>query len=161
MPIPSFSSPFAPKNSSDDPKDTSRPSIDLSKLKRVRLRDFALRFLFGGAISVLAALLGFWFTPRFGGLFTTFPAILLASLTLLGHKEGLGRASDDAKGAVGGAVALVVCALFLALTLFWLAGGLVLVLALILWLMLASLLYLFGMKLGWLRASRIRNDSHK
>lgn len=100
---------------------------------------------------MLAALLGSWVTPRFGGLFTTFPAILLASLTLLGRKEGKERASDDAKGAVVGAIALVVCAGVLVGLLSWLSGALALGVALFLWLLVASLLYFLSVRKGWLR----------
>ncbi len=148
----------SPKRSSGNEKDMSRPRLDFSKFQKVRLGDFVLRFLFGGVVSVLAALLGQWITPRFGGLFTTFPAILLASLTLLGHKEGEERASDDAKGGVAGATALVACAIFLALTISWLPGALALGAALLLWLLLASSFYLLGIKLGWLRPARPAND---
>ncbi|MGH2480306.1 MAG: DUF3147 family protein, partial [Ktedonobacteraceae bacterium] len=54
--------------------------MDISQLRQIKIRDYALRFLFGGTVSVLASLIALWTTERIGGIFTTFPAILLASL---------------------------------------------------------------------------------
>lgn len=131
----------------------SFPHIERAKLHQIKLKDYALRFLFGGGVSVVAALLGHWVTPRFGGLFTAFPAILLASLTLIGKKEGREPSAEDAQGGVVGALALVGTAAFLAVTLPILAGVVSLLAALVLWLLLGLGLYLLGVKVGWLRTS--------
>lgn len=129
----------------------SRPRLNLARLKQAKLKDYAIRFAFGGVISVIAALLGHWITTRFGGIFTAFPAILLASLTLIGEHDGREQSAEDAEGGVAGAAALVVCALFIALTVTRLAGATSLVLALLLWLALALAGYAVGVRLGWLR----------
>lgn len=130
---------------------SSHPRIDLSKIHKVTLKDYGIRFLFGGVISVLAALIGHWVTPRFGGLFTAFPAILLASLTLIGQQDGKEASAEDAEGGVAGAGALVVTAAFIAVTITLIAGAASLLAALGLWLILALLLYLLCVKVGWLR----------
>ena len=131
--------------------DVSRPRLDLARLKQAKLKDYAIRFAFGGAVSVIAALLGHWITPRFGGIFTAFPAILLASLTLIGKHDGREQSAEDAEGGAAGALALVACAFVIALTVTWIAGAASLVLALALWLALALAGYALGVKLGWLR----------
>jgi len=77
----------------------------------------AVRFVFGGTISVVAALVGAAFTESIGGIFTAFPAILVASLTLIDKEEDREHASYDAVGATLGAVGFIACALFISLTL--------------------------------------------
>jgi hypothetical protein len=113
-----------------DQRDVSRPGLDLGKLRQVKLPDLALRFAFGGAASVLAALLGHWVTQRFGGIFTALPAVLLASLTLIGRRDGDEPSAEDAEGGVLGACAFVGSAVLLALLLPRVAGAVALVLAL-------------------------------
>lgn len=125
--------------------------LDLSKLKKLKLRDYAIRFLFGGAISILAALIAHWTTGRIGGIFTAFPAILLASLTIINRKEGKDAAAADARGGVVGAVALVIAAIVLSLTLMPLAGVWSLLLTLAAWLACGIALYIPSFKAGWLR----------
>lgn len=88
-----------------------RPQFDLARLKNVRPRDLALRFAFGAAISLGAALIAAATGARFGGVFLAFPAILPASLTLLQDEEGTRDADRNAIGAVLGGVALVVFAI--------------------------------------------------
>jgi hypothetical protein len=97
-----------------DPQPTAapevRPAIDLGKLGDVRPRDLLLRFAFGAAVSVCAAIIGKAVSARFGGAFLAFPAILPASLTLIEEKEGRRRAGRNAMGAILGGVALAVFA---------------------------------------------------
>jgi len=101
--------------------DTSRnhffPRFQPGRIKEARFRDFAVRFAFGGTISVVAALLGAATTESIGGVFTAFPAILVASLTLIDKQEDQEHASYDAVGAALGALGFVACALFISLTL--------------------------------------------
>ena len=132
-------------------RDVSRPSLDLSKLRQIKLKDYAIRFAFGGAISVIAALLGQWVTPRFGGVFTAFPAILLASLTLIGEEEGREQSAEDAEGGVLGGLAFVGIAAFIAATLAYISGAASLLLALAIWLVVAVGLYLLCVRIGLLR----------
>ncbi|HWO32650.1 MAG TPA: DUF3147 family protein, partial [Candidatus Acidoferrum sp.] len=58
-------------------------TIDLSTPARTRWHEYAVRFLLGGAITVIAGLLAKRFGPMFGGLFLAFPAIFPASATLV------------------------------------------------------------------------------
>lgn len=130
------------------------PNLELGRLRKVKVKDFAIRFAFGGAISVIAAVLGHLVTTRFGGVFTAFPAILVASLTLINQKDGTEPSAENAEGGVAGALALALTALVLALTLAALTGALSLLLALAVWLVLAVAFYALGVMIGWLRTTR-------
>ena len=99
----------------------------LSALKQTRLQEYLVRFLFGGAATVLAALIAKHFGPAYGGLFLAFPAIFPASVTLIeahekkrmakiGHDgtcRGRMAASIDASGAMLGSIGLAGFALIL------------------------------------------------
>jgi hypothetical protein len=119
-------------------------------LREIKPRDYAIRILLGGVVSVLAALIGQWVNPRFGGIFTAFPAILLASLTLIGQHQGDEPSAEDAEGGAVGSVALAVTAVFIALTITIIAGAIALLAALAVWLVLAVAQYALGVKIGWL-----------
>jgi hypothetical protein len=94
--------------------------FDLSALRRTRWYEYALRFFFGGAVTVAAGLIAKRYGPVFGGLFLAFPAIFPASATLVQKHEtekkrkagitdsGRGRkaAALDARGAALGCLAL-------------------------------------------------------
>jgi len=58
-------------------------TADLAAIRTVRWSELALRFLFGGLVTVLAGLIAKAFGPIVGGLFLAFPAILPASITLV------------------------------------------------------------------------------
>jgi len=62
-------------------------NFDFSALKRTRWYEYALRFFFGGAITVATGLIAKHFGPVFGGLFLAFPAIFPASATLVEKHE--------------------------------------------------------------------------
>jgi len=93
------------------------PRFRPRKIKEARFRDFAIRFAFGGTISVVAALIGAVSTESIGGIFTAFPVILVASLTLIDKQEDEEHASYDAVGAALGAVGFIACAFFISRTL--------------------------------------------
>jgi nicotinamide-nucleotide amidase len=80
---------------------------DASKLKEGALREHAIRFGFGAAVSVTAAIIGKLFGAHVGGLFLAFPAILPATLTLLEKHQGTEQAVADVRGSVLGAVGLL------------------------------------------------------
>ena len=61
--------------------------------------DLAIRFGFGGAVTVTTELIARTFGPEIAGLFLAFPAILPASLTLIRQNEGREAAANDALGA--------------------------------------------------------------
>jgi hypothetical protein len=97
-----------------------RIEFDFSALQRTRWYEYALRFFFGGAVTVAAGLIAKQYGPIFGGLFLAFPAIFPASATLVEKHEierkrkagiidnarGRKAAALDARGAALGCVAL-------------------------------------------------------
>jgi hypothetical protein len=98
-----------------------RIEFDFSALHRTRWYEYALRFFFGGAVTVAAGLIAKHYGPIFGGLFLAFPAIFPASVTLVEKHEiekkrkagivdkdrGRKAAALDARGAALGCVALI------------------------------------------------------
>lgn len=64
-----------------------RVSFNPSALRRTQLHEYAMRFLFGGLITVAAGLIAKEFGPVVGGLFLAFPAIFPASATLVDKHE--------------------------------------------------------------------------
>jgi uncharacterized membrane protein (GlpM family) len=124
--------------------------MDFSQLKKIKGQDYVIRFLFGGAVSILAQLIALWTTGRIGGIFTAFPAILLASLTIINKEESRGKAVEDAQGGIIGSIGLVVTAIVLSVTLGILEPALSLLLALVIWVLCSVGLYLFSFKVGWL-----------
>lgn len=101
---------------------------EAKSLKRISWRQFTVRFLFGGAITVLAGLIAKKFGPAIGGLFLAFPAIFPAAATLTqkleeekkaerhlsGKMRGILAAGVQASGSVLGSVGLIAFAI-----LFW------------------------------------------
>ena len=97
-----------------------RIKFDVSALTRTRWYEYALRFFFGGAVTVAAGVIAKQYGPVFGGLFLAFPAIFPASATLVQKHEkekkrkagiidqGRGRkaAALDARGTALGCVGL-------------------------------------------------------
>ncbi len=83
------------------------PEVDLSKLRKVRRSEYAIRFAFGAFISAVAAILGSITGYKLAGLFLGFPAILPATLTLLERNDGAAQVASDVRGAVFGAIAMV------------------------------------------------------
>jgi hypothetical protein len=86
---------------------TRRPGVRAAKLREPPVRDWVIRFAFGAGVSALAAIVTKVWGPATGGMFLAFPAILLASLTLVAKEEGAHRAREDARGAALGALGLV------------------------------------------------------
>ena|SRR5919201_289360 len=106
--------------------------FDWSRLRSVGLSDLAVRFGFGAAIALVAALVGSLGGATLGGLFLAFPAVLPATLTLIEKKEGTAKAWADASGGVMGAVGLAAFALTALLLLKW-NPVIALLLALVAW----------------------------
>jgi succinate-acetate transporter protein len=98
-----------------------RVQFDISALKETKWYEYALRFLFGGAITVITGILASHYGPVFGGLFLAFPAIFPASATLVEKHErekkqragiantirGREAAALDARGAAIGSIGLI------------------------------------------------------
>lgn len=97
-----------------------RVHFDASAFRRTTWDEYASRFLFGGAITLIAGILAKRYGPVFGGLFLAFPAIFPSSLTLIEKNErqkkrraGIPRttrgrlaAALDARGAAMGSIGL-------------------------------------------------------
>ena len=84
-----------------------KPEFSLKGLRETTIAEYALRFAFGGVVAVLATLIAHSGGPVAGGLFLAFPAMLPASLTLVGRREGRECAYDDARGACVGSIGMV------------------------------------------------------
>lgn len=122
-------------------RDVLIPRAEPEKVKSHRFSDYALRFAFGCGIALVSGLAGMWFGPKVGGVLLGFPAILPASLTLVQKKEGRDPASVDSIGAMLGAIAMIVFAVFVSLTAKSLGPVPSVLIALIVWLAVAIGLY--------------------
>lgn len=99
----------------------------VSALKATKPHEYLVRFIFGGAATVLAGIIAKHYGATLGGLFLAFPAIFPASATLIeshekdrkrrighdGTNRGRMAASLDAAGAMLGACGLVAFAALL------------------------------------------------
>ncbi len=113
------------------------PALHPSAVKELHARPLLIRFGAGAATSIAAALITLAFGPRAGGPFLAFPAILMASLTLIETEEDGAEAREDARGAVLGGLALAAFAAVAAVTLPVLPGAAGLALASAAWLVVA------------------------
>jgi uncharacterized membrane protein (GlpM family) len=116
--------------------------VERRKLRSMAPRELGIRFAFGAGVSLLAAIVSTVAGARVGGLFLAFPAILLATLTLMAQKDGLRPARDDARGAIFGTLGLVAFALVAAVTLTRWHPALSLVAATVAWAVVSVLAYL-------------------
>jgi drug/metabolite transporter (DMT)-like permease len=125
-----------------------RPSLacEPGKIKDTEAKQWLVRFTFGAATSALAGAVGKLTDPVIGGAFLAFPAILLASLTLVRKKEGRASARDDARGAGAGALGLCAFAVVGAATFTHVPAVAAFVLATLAWAVVALGAYL----LAWL-----------
>ena len=99
--------------------------LDVSSIQHLRLRDYAVRFVFGGIVTVLTGLIARRYGPGVAGLFLAFPAIFPAGATLIekqqrekkrrvgldGTSRGRVAAGIDAIGAAMGTLGLIAFAL--------------------------------------------------
>ena len=133
-----------------------RVHFDISALKATKWYEYALRFLFGGTITVVTGVLASRYGPIFGGLFLAFPAIFPASATLVEKHErekkqragiakttrGREAAALDARGAAVGSIGLIGFAFTVwRLVPIW-NGALALLAALVMWMTLSILIWL-------------------
>jgi hypothetical protein len=102
-----------------------RARVDLSALADTTWKEYALRFLLGGAITVATGLIARKFGPAVGGLFLAFPAIFPATATLIATREkdekrragldgkfrGRDAAAIEARGTATGTLGLLAFAL--------------------------------------------------
>lgn len=120
---------------------TEPVGVDLARLRNLRLAEMAIRFAFGFAISVLAGVVTILAGNHIGGVFLAFPAILPASLTLVGDKDGDDEAELDAAGATIGAVALGAFALTASALFVHVTAAITMTTALVVWVCAAAGLY--------------------
>jgi uncharacterized protein DUF3147 len=116
------------------------PTINSQGLKDKSPKDYLVRFGFGAAISLIAALIGLKY-PLFGGMFLAFPAILPASLTLIQRDAGKHEAAIDAEGAIIGAIGLLAFALVVAFGIKALGAVTALIAAVLTWLVVSVGIY--------------------
>lgn len=70
--------------------------------KHGRWKQYLVRFVFGGCITVAAGLIAHNWGPAIGGLFLAFPTILPASLTFVQEDEQEdGRSRDESRDKAG------------------------------------------------------------
>lgn len=81
--------------------------FNISRIKQTKWHEYAVRFLFGGAISALAEFLAHKYGPSMSGLFLAFPAILPASITLIQNHDGKQAAWVDVVGAAIGSIGML------------------------------------------------------
>jgi hypothetical protein len=99
--------------------------LRFSSLKESRWYEYLLRFVLGGFATCLAGLVADFGGPALGGLFLAFPAVFLASATLIesherrrkrqkglsGDRRGRQAAALDVAGAAFGSIGLVAFAI--------------------------------------------------
>lgn len=131
-------------------------------VKGIRPHEWAVRFVFGGTICVLAGLIAKKFGPEAGGLFLAFPAIFPAGASLVewherkhkaragfdGTQRGRTVAGIDAAGTAVGCIGLAGFAILCWLLLPRISPAAVFALATLAWLVLSILAW-------WLRKTRL------
>lgn len=118
-----------------------QPKLDLGKVLGADPRGMLVRFAAGMLTSIVAGSLTLAFGPRIGGIMLAFPAILVASLTLIYREEDAHEAREDARGATAGGIALTVFAIVFTLLVGHTSGALTLAIAAAAWLLVALGLY--------------------
>jgi hypothetical protein len=113
------------------------PDVAVEQLKDTKAWEHAIRFAFGGAITLGTGLVADKWGPAVAGLFLAFPAILPASITLVKQHDGRRHAIDDARGARLGSIALAAFAFVVIVTAERLPAVAVLTLAGFAWLLVA------------------------
>lgn len=115
-----------------------RVHLDLRTLVKTKWWEYALRFLFGGTLTLITGIVAQRYGPELGGLFLAFPAIFPASATLIEKHErerarqtgtskttrGRLAAALEARGVVMGSIGLAGFALTVwTLLPFWNSAG--------------------------------------
>lgn len=129
--------------------------FDPSAVTEIKWYQYAVRFLFGGLVTVLAGVIAKKLGPVVGGLFLAFPAIFPASATLIekherekkerkkmeGTQAASAAVSVDAAGAAMGSIGLAVFALLAWKEIARHSPWLVLTIATVAWLVVSVLLW--------------------
>jgi uncharacterized membrane protein (GlpM family) len=117
------------------------PSLDVGKALKANPRGMVVRFAAGALTSVVAGALTLTTGPRVGGIMLAFPAILVASLTLIYREEDAHEAREDARGAIAGGIALTVFAIVFTVLIGHTGGPVALAAAAGAWVVVALALY--------------------
>jgi hypothetical protein len=123
----------------------------MSRLKETKWHEYLLRFVFGGAATVLAGVVAKHFGAGAGGLFLAFPAIFPATATLIESHEKKRKAKIGADGTRRGRVEASIDSAGAALGCFGLAGF-----AVVLWRLLprhSAALILLAAMVVWMAVS--------
>jgi hypothetical protein len=94
----------------------------LAAVKGIKPHEWAIRFLFGGAVCVAAGLIAQKFGPAIGGLFLAFPAIFPAGASLVESHEKEHKARAGFDGTNRGRIVAAIDALGAAMGCIGLAG---------------------------------------
>jgi len=125
---------------------------NFSALRQTKWSEYAIRFIFGGFITVATGLVAKKYGPSIGGLFLAFPAIFPASLSqvdkhtkekneragLDGTNRGRAAAALDAKGSALGALGLMAFAVSAAHWLRSLSSWKALTIAVVIWFLVSA-----------------------
>jgi hypothetical protein len=124
-------------------QESERPPLSFQphKIAEARPVDWWTRFAFGAGTSLVAGVVSAAAGPLPGGTFLAFPAILLASLTLVRQKDGAARARDCARGSAAGALGLLAFAIVGSVAFVQLPTPLVFLLATLAWAVVALAAY--------------------
>ena len=142
--------------------------LALDGLRETKWYEYLIRFIFGGLITAIAGAVGKEWGPSVAGLFLAFPAIFPASATLVekhkkkekqryglnGEERAIDAAADDAMGAAMGSGGLfafaVICWLFIPRY----SPGLVLPGATLIWMLVATSIWILRKRRRKLRSPR-------
>jgi hypothetical protein len=94
----------------------------VSAIKGIKLHEWMIRFLFGGAVCVAAGLIAQHYGPAIGGLFLAFPAIFPAGASLVEAHEKQHKARAGYDGTNRGRIIAAIDALGAAIGCVGLAG---------------------------------------
>ena len=144
--------------------------VSTDTLHRTKAHQYAIRFAFGGAITVIAGLIAKKFGAGVGGLFLAFPAIFPAAVTLAqkheeekkrerglnGLQRGILNAADQARGCAIGSIGLAAFAATLWVLLPNAGLAVCFPVAIVLWFAVASSLWFAEKRVHLLRKHPVR-----
>jgi hypothetical protein len=82
--------------------------FSLGTLKETSAKDYAIRFILGGLVTVVTGLIAKKFGPTVGGLFLAFPAIFPATATLIATQQKQKKERLSLSGVIRGRLAVAV-----------------------------------------------------
>jgi hypothetical protein len=82
--------------------------FSLGTLKETSAKDYAIRFILGGLVTVVTGLIAKKFGPTVGGLFLAFPAIFPATATLIATQQKEKKERLSPSGVIRGRLAVAV-----------------------------------------------------